>query len=201
MGVQGATGAPGSPGAAGSDGAAGPTGATGPAGPTGADGPTGPAGTGGTAGTDGATGPAGPTGPANGLSEYAYIFNTSAQTVPVEADVTFGENGVSTAGISHAPGSAGIAFTTAGTYKVAYSVSGVEPGQFALFVNGAEVSGSTYGSGAGTQQNTGQVIVTLGANDVLTVRNHSSSAAVTLQTLAGGTQANVNASVSIEKLN
>jgi hypothetical protein len=35
---------------------------------------------------------------------------------------------------------------------------------------------------------------------VLTVRNHSSSAAVTLQTLAGGTQTNVNASILIEKL-
>jgi hypothetical protein len=122
--------------------------------------------------------------------------------VAIEADVTFGQNGVRTSGITHAAGSAEIGFTTAGTYKIAYSVSGVEPSQFALFLNGAAtaVSGSIYGSGAGTQQNTGQVIVTIGAGDVLRVRNHSSSAAVTLQTLAGGTRANVNASVSIEKL-
>jgi hypothetical protein len=44
------------------------------------------------------------------------------------------------------------------------------------------------------------VILVLGAGDVITLRNHSSAAAVTLQTLAGGTQTNVNASVSIEKL-
>jgi hypothetical protein len=120
--------------------------------------------------------------------------------VALEADVTFDSNGVMTSGITHAPGNAGIAFVTAGDYKITYSVSGVEPSQFALFVNGALVSGTVYGSGAGTQQNTGQVIVTIGAGDVLTVKNHTSSAAVTLQTLAGGTQANANASVAIEKL-
>ena len=88
----------------------------------------------------------------------------------------------------------------AGTYKVTFSVSGVEPNQMALFLNGVVVPGSIYGSGAGTQQTTGQVILTVGAAGVLTVRNHSSAAATTLQTLAGGTQANTNASVTIEKL-
>jgi hypothetical protein len=90
--------------------------------------------------------------------------------------------------------------TNAGTYKVTTSVSGTEPGQFGVFRNGALVDGTVYGSGAGTQQNTGQSIMVLGANDVLTLKNHSSSAAVTLQTLAGGTQQNVNASVAIERL-
>jgi hypothetical protein len=87
-----------------------------------------------------------------------------------------------------------------GEYKVTFSVSGTEPSQMAVFLNGSPVAGSIYGSGAGTQQNTGQVIVTVAAGDVLTVRNHTSSAAVTLQTLSGGTQTNANASVAIEKL-
>jgi BclA C-terminal domain len=89
----------------------------------------------------------------------------------------------------------------AGDYKVTFNVSGVEPGQFAVFVNGASIPQAIYGSGAGTQQCNGQVIVTLSAGDVLTLQNHFSAAAVTLQTLAGGTQTNVNASVLIEKLN
>jgi hypothetical protein len=79
-------------------------------------------------------------------------------------------------------------------------VSGVEPSQFALFVNGAAASGTVYGSGAGTQQDDGQAILTLSAGDVLTLVNHTSAAAVTLQTLAGGTQTNVNSSLLIEKL-
>ena len=69
-----------------------------------------------------------------------------------------------------------------------------------LFVNGAVVPGTTYGSGAGTQQNIGQAILTLAAGNVLTVVNHSSAAAVGLAALIGGTQATANASVTIEKL-
>lgn len=85
-----------------------------------------------------------------------------------------------------------------GTYYVIFSVSGVEPNQFSLFVNGAaSVPVEIYGSGAGTQQNIGFGVIVLSAGDVVTVRNHSSAAAVTLQTLAGGTQINANAAISI----
>jgi len=72
----------------------------------------------------------------------------------------------------------------------------------ALFDNGALIPGTIYGSGAGDEQNTGQAIFTAAAGDVLTVVNHSTTggAPVTLQTNAGGTQTNVNASVTIEKL-
>ena len=136
-----------------------------------------------------------------GSSEYGYVYNVIGATVAVEADVSFSDNGVLTAGITHAPGTAGITFTSAGDYRVTYSISAVEPGQFALFINGAEVAGSVYGSGAGTQQNTGQAIITIAVSDVLTLRNHSSAAAVGLQTLAGGTQVNVNASILLQKLN
>ena len=141
-------------------------------------------------------GPAG----SNGLAEYAYIYNLAAQVVAIEADVGFGSNGVMTSGITHALGSPAIVLANAGDYKVTFSVSGTEPSQMALFVNGLEVPGGIYGSGAGTQLTTGQVILTVAAGAVLTVRNHSSAAAVTLATPIGGTQANANASVAIEKL-
>ncbi|MBO1911647.1 hypothetical protein J4G37_43510, partial [Microvirga sp. 3-52] len=63
------------------------------------------------------------------------------------------------------------------------------------------VPGTVYGAGAGTQQNNGQAIFTIAAGDTLTLRNHSSAAAVGLASVIGGTQANVNASVVIKKLN
>jgi len=135
------------------------------------------------------------------LAQFGYVFNQGAQVVAVEADVIFDSNGFLTPGITHAPGNAGVAIVTAGTYAIDFVVSGVEPNQFAIFVNGAAVpAGSVYGAGGGTAQNNGQIILTLGAGDVITLRNHSSAAAVTLQTLAGGTQTNVNASLIIEKL-
>jgi BclA C-terminal domain len=175
--------------------AKGATGSAGPAGPIGATGPAGPA------GPTGATGPAGPTGPKGTAATvaYGYIYNLAAQVVAIGAPVDFDTNGP-LSGFTHAPGSAGLVAVSSGTYLVDFSVTGVEPSEFALFDNGAPITGSTYGSGAGTQQNDGQVIVALSAGDVLTLVNHSSAAAVTLQTLAGGTQTNVNASITIEQL-
>jgi hypothetical protein len=171
----------------------GPTGSAGGQGVTGADGVPG------AAGSTGAAGATGPTG-SNGLSQYAYIYNLSAETVALEADVTLDTNGVMTSGITHAPGTAGITLVNSGIYKVTFSVSGTEPNQMALFVNGAMAPGTVYGSGAGTQQNSGLAIIHITAGEVLTVRNHSSAAAIGLASVIGGTQANSNAAVAIEKL-
>lgn len=44
------------------------------------------------------------------------------------------------------------------------------------------------------------VIITAASSDVLTLRNHSNASAVDLQTLAGGTQINANASILIQQL-
>jgi hypothetical protein len=182
-------------------GATGATGAAGATGPQGTAGVNGTNGTLGATGTVGATGAAGPAG--GGLSQYAYIYNDAAQTVDIDADVNFNKNGTRTSGITHAagiPGAAGITLVNAGDYKVAFSVSGTQASQMALFVNGTLVPGTVYGSGAGTQQNTGLAIATFAAGDVVTVRNHSSAAAVGLAALIGGTEATTNASIVIEKL-
>jgi hypothetical protein len=174
-------------------GPAGPTGATGPAGATGATGATG------STGSTGATGPTGPTGPA-GVSGYAYIYNVSEQVVPVEAAIAFDSNGAMSSGFIYVPGTSQVTILNTGVYSVTFSVSAVEPNQFALFQNGVPVAGATYGSGAGTQQNTGQVIVTAVTGDVFTLVNHTSAAAVVLQTVAGGTQSNVNVSLLFLRL-
>ncbi len=202
-GLNGAVGPAGPKGDAGATGPAGPKGDTGATGLTGAPGPTGPT---------GLTGPAGPTGPAgtnavngtnatSGSSQYGYVYNVTSQVVPLETAITFSDNGVRTTGITHALGSSEIVLTSAGDYKVTFSVSGTEPNQFALFLNGVIVQGTDYGSGAGTQQNNGQAILSIGANDTLTLRNHTSAAAVSLAIPIGGTVPAVNASILIQKLN
>jgi hypothetical protein len=114
--------------------------------------------------------------------------------------VIFDSNGVLTGGITHPAGTAGITLTNPGVYKVTYSVSATAVSQMALFENNGLVAGSTYGSGAGTQQNTGQAIITAAAGDVVTLRNHTTTAAVALATPIGGTAPTVNASILIEKL-
>jgi hypothetical protein len=216
-GVQGEVGLTGEDGAIGLEGPAGiagPIGEAGPQGVPGVEGPeeppgeagstgeTGSAGEAGPAGETGPIGPAGEAGPAgtSGLSQYAFIYNLAGETVALEADVSFDSNGVLTPGITHAPGATGVTLATAGAYEVTFSVSGTEPSQMALFINGTLVPGTVYGSGAGTQQDTGQAIFVAPAGAVLTVRNHTSSAAVGLATPIGGTQPSSNASLVIEKL-
>jgi hypothetical protein len=126
----------------------------------------------------------------------------SAQVVPLETAVTFSDNGIGTAGFAHGLGSPNITVINEGAYKVTFSVSGTEPNQFALFINGVVVAESVYGSGAGTQQNTGQAILAIEANDVITLVNHTSAAAVTLAAAPpiGGTATAVNASILFQKL-
>jgi hypothetical protein len=136
----------------------------------------------------------------SGLAEFGYVYNLAGQTIALEADVVFDSNGILTPWIIHAPGTSQIVFASSDNYKVAFSLSTVGPSQFAAFLNGVAIEGATYGSGAGTQQNNGQVIVAVLAGDFITIRNHSSAAAIAIQDWAGGTQANTNASVLIEKL-
>lgn len=135
-----------------------------------------------------------------GASEFGYIYNLTRRVVAKEEDVIFDNNGILTPGIIHVPGTTEITVVSSGNYEFTFSASGAEPSQFALFLNGTLIPGTIYGSGAG-QQNNGQAIIALSSGDVLTLRNYSSGAAVTLQTLVGGTQPNVNASVLIKKLN
>ena len=201
-GATGATGATGSAGATGPQGVTGTTCAAGNTGTTGATGPTGPTGAVSTVpGPAGPTGSTGSAGTAGGLAEYGYVYNTAAQVVAPEADVIFDSNGLLSSGITHSVPDSQIVLAVTGTYEITFIVSSVEPNQFALSLNGAPLTGTTYGSGNGTQQTTGDALISIAAGDVLTLRNHTSASAVTLQTLAGGTQTNVNASVMIEKLN
>ena len=119
--------------------------------------------------------------------------------VPLEAAVIFDANGTLTSGIVHVAGGSGITLLGGPARTRSPSRLGTEPNQMALFVNGVPVSGTTYGSGAGTQQNSGQAIIVVGAGDVVSLRNHSSAAAVGLATPIGGTQLTVNASMIVEK--
>ena len=130
---------------------------------------------------------------------YAYIYNVSEQVVAVDTPVFFDSNGLLSE-FEHKEGDSEIRVLSAGIYTVAFSISATEPSQFAIFLNRSLVPGSIYGSGAGTQQNNGQITLELAVEDVLTLVNYSSAAAVGLASKIGGTQANVNASVRIQKV-
>ena len=190
VGPTGPTGPTGPKGATGATGPAGATGATGPAGATGATGP---------AGATGATGPIGPTGPGFPAT-YAYIYNVDEVSIPVEADLPFSTNGLIVGGIAHTPGATEIFINETGDYEITFSVQADRVNQFALFLNDVLVPGSIYSIGAANIGNIGSVIISITAPAVLTIRNHTSFNAVTLQTEIGGLQNQVNAAIKIIRL-
>ena len=213
-GPTGATGATGQNGATGQTGATGPTGVSGPTGPTGetgATGLTGPTGatgatglsvTGptGSTGQTGATGPTGQTGATGAtgttLLAYGYVYNTSAQIVPVGTDVTFDTNGPLFGGITHITPTASIGIPAAGTYSITFFTSGTTPNQFTLFINGIAAPSTVYGSGSTT---VGNAIVSIPGLSTLTLRNNISAGAITLAA-TGGVAVGINASVRILRL-
>ena len=133
-------------------------------------------------------------------SAYGYVYAlTAAATVAAEAPVLWTDAGPLN-GVAFTAGSGNVTIATAGTYKIEFSVSGTEASQFAIFVNGAVNLSTIYGSGAGTQQNTGMAILTLAAGDVLSVVNHTSASAITLAPNVGGTANNVRASLTVNSL-
>jgi hypothetical protein len=151
-------------------------------------------------GDTGLTGAKGDLGPAAGLSAFGYIYASKAQVVEIDAAVVF-DSQSDLLNIQHEMDSSQIFILQAGNYLVSFLITGTEPNQFAIFVNGTVVPGSIYGSGAGTQQNNGQVIVKLGEKDAVTLVNYHSAAAVGLQSSSGGKENNVTASVTLLKLN
>lgn len=195
----GITGATGPAGAAGSPGTPGAPGVPGPVGPMG---PIGFAGAAGAVGAVGATGATGATGVAGtgGVLAYGYVYNLTAQTIPIEAAVPFDSNGL-LLGVAHTPSSPSIVVLSTGVYVITFSATvGGQTSQFTIFVNGVAAPSTVYGSGDQNQQNTGQAILVLTAGDIITLVNHSSAASVSLPSQVGGTQANVNASVLIERI-
>lgn len=135
VGPAGATGAAGPKGDTGAKGATGADGAPGTAGQQGPPGQPGAAGTPGTPGTNGTDGADGRSAPAT----YASVYNVGAQVIAIEADIPFDTNGVMS-GFEHNPGIGHIVANHTGTYEIRFIVSGVEPNQFAVFVNGAPVA-------------------------------------------------------------
>ena len=122
------------------------------------------------------------------------------QTVNIDADIVFSDNGVIVGNITHTIGTSTITLENGGNYTIWFYVAGTMPNQFTLFLNDNPVVGSIYGSLSENQPNIGMVIITADVGDVLTVRNHTSITDIILPATPGGTQTTSNASILIQKI-
>ena len=169
---------------------------------TGATGPTGATGAIGATGATGVTGVTGATGIARlGLSAFAYIFSTTAQTVANNAAIVF--NSPSTAApIAYTTGNSAITLTPPGNYLVTFEVSVATGGggQWAIAVNGSVIQSQTYNNRSSNSQIFGEAIINVAAVTNITIANVSGGAVTLSNGLASIPNTAVSSSVTILKL-
>ncbi len=115
--------------------------------------------------------------------------NDYAATVAAGAPVPFPRNGPTTVGApATRSGVSTTAFVVANTgfYEVSWQVGFTEASQLQLDVNGGLVANTCATSGAGTQQNTNTVLVSLNAGDIVRVINPPGNATALTVTPADG---------------
>jgi hypothetical protein len=134
---------------------------------------------------------------------YFYASNTSADLLPPQAALQFNSAGPSTSAITSNPQHSVFTVATAGVYKVSFSVDADNRNQFTIIVNDGSVGTDlTFGAPAG-QTNVGMAVLTLAANDTITLENTTTIPAaqsVQLSNPLGGTDPESNAWIMIEKL-
>jgi hypothetical protein len=113
----------------------------------------------------------------------------NSATVGIGTDVSFPQNGPTSASAISRTGVSAFNLSAVGIYQVMFQVSVDEPGQLVLTLNGTALAYTAVGRATGTSQIVGVSLVqTTVANSTLTVRNPASnSTALTITPIAGGT--------------
>jgi hypothetical protein len=125
----------------------------------------------------------------------------NAATVAPGTDVSFPQDGPTSATSITRTGPSSFNLATVDTYEVSFNVSVNEPGQLMVTLNGADLAYTVVGRATGTSEITGQVLVSSSViNSILTIRNPAgNSTALTITPLAGGTRP-VSASIIIKEI-
>lgn len=132
-------------------------------------------------------------------SNFAHIYNTHGQIVPVGSPIAFSHNGVISGDISHTERTAEITLGSAGQYGIWFQVNAEVPNVVTAYRNGSPISGGTFGISTPFAHYPGNLVVSASAHDVITFRN-TGLTPMTLQVLTSPVQAATNAGVVIVKL-
>jgi hypothetical protein len=140
---------------------------------------------------------------ARGFTVHGSFYTTNSQSVLVENDVQYdmyqNVNGL-TWNPSGSDGSQ-VQVSEDGIYKLFFLANVSTPSQFTFFVNGVSLDYTTQGTNKGAMQFSLRTLVQLNANDIITVRNHTSSNGTAVLTMnSGGSAANLSAILMIIKV-
>lgn len=138
-----------------------------------------------------------------GFNTRGTFWNTSTQSLAQEADIVFNAfdnvNGLMWNPTGTNPEQ--IKVLEDGVYKLFFLANVATPAQFTFFVNGNPIDVSTQGVNKGASQATLRTLLELKKNDLVTVRNHTSSGLLlTLSANAGGVLNSISAILTAFKI-
>jgi hypothetical protein len=179
QGEQGIEGPQGPQGFQGEQGIEGPQGPQGFQGEQGIEGPQGPQGFQGEQGIEGPQGPQGETGSTGPCCPFADTFlhadSSMDQFLVAEQAVMFESTAIFKGDCYHTPGDTKMYFWRPGFYHIFRNLYHQEACQFALFMNGVPVPGTTHGSPTGASQNSSVSIIEITPADFTTPVSQSPS--------------------------
>jgi len=146
-----------------------------------------------------------PPAPAPGVGGFAAFFalmpGDNSATVAVGAPVAFPQTGpVSASPIATRVDNYSFTLLNTGTYAVSWQVSVTEAGQLQLAIGGSGLPDTVTGRATGTDQISGNTIITATAGQVLSLINPAgNSTALTITPTAGGTHS-VSATLNIRQI-
>ncbi len=130
------------------------------------------------------------------LGDYAYIFNTAAQTAAADAAITFSSNGPLSGTVTHTAGTAETVIGKTGVYLVSFILASTGDAQVTAYRNGTPIEGATY---SGTGSVYGQFVFAGQIGDVITFVN-TGTGEITLEAAGTAPEAVVNASATFVRV-
>ena len=135
-----------------------------------------------------------------GFNIHGSFYNKTSQDVPVESDVVW-ENYQNVNGLSwDVSKPTEIVVSEDGVYKIFALLHVNKAAQFTFVVNGVLREETTQGVNKGSAILSLRGMFPLKANDVITLKNHTSASSITLTTNAGGSEASVSAMCEVMKI-
>jgi hypothetical protein len=135
-----------------------------------------------------------------GVDVYGSFYSTNTQNVNVDNSVLFDKN-QNLLGLTHTLGTGDITVSKDGIYVFVFIVNTSQACQFTLFVNGVPNQTTTAGINKGANILQLRQQLELKAGDVISVKNHISSAGtITISQNAGGTLTGTNVELIVSRI-
>ena len=132
----------------------------------------------------------------NASADYAYIYNTAAQTVAAGSALTFSANGLLSGTITHTAGTSETVIGNTGVYGVSVYSDPAAASQYMVYKNGTAVEGATFVSDSSAVS--GKILIAAQSGDVITVVNTGETEA-SFEAAGTAPEAVVNAAITITR--